>query len=260
MSLSAISGLDSLTGYFGGPPVPVENAFADPLGGIIGALGVILGLQHRARSGEGQHVDFSQQEAIMQLTAPAMMDYLLNGRVAGPIGNRNPLGAGAPHGVFPCAGADRWISIAVLTDAEWEGLIDAMGCPVWADAIEFSDAAARVRHVAALHERLAEWTAAFNDYELAARLQSVGVAAAPVLNVADLLENPHYRARGTFIEVLHPLGFKETIYGAYVKTSGWQPEIRPGPMIGQDNEHVFKELLGIADARYQQLVNEQVIF
>lgn len=196
----------------------------------------------------------------MQLTAPAMMDYLLNGRVAGPIGNRHPLGVAAPHGVFPCAGVDRWISIAVLTDAEWQGLIDAMGRPAWVDAIEFSDTAARVRHIETLHERLAAWTVSSDDYELAARLQSFGVAAAPVLNVADLLADPHYRARGTFIEVVHPLGFKETIYGAYVKTSGWQPEIRPGPMLGQDNAHVFKEVLGMPDDRYQQLINDQVIY
>ena len=86
------------------------------------------------------------------------------------------------------------------------------------------------------------------------------MAAAPVLNVADLLEDPHYRARGTFIEVQHPLGFEETIYGAYVKTSRSQVEVRPGPSIGQDNEHVFKELLGMSEERYRRLVDEQVIY
>jgi benzylsuccinate CoA-transferase BbsF subunit len=86
------------------------------------------------------------------------------------------------------------------------------------------------------------------------------VAAAPVLNVADLLHDPHYRARGTFIEVRHPLGFDETIYGAYVKTSRTEAKVRTGPIIGQDNEHVFRELLGMPEARYRQLVEEQVIY
>jgi benzylsuccinate CoA-transferase BbsF subunit len=81
-----------------------------------------------------------------------------------------------------------------------------------------------------------------------------------VLNVADLLRDPHYRARGTFIEVQHPLGFRETIYGAYVKTSRSQIEVRTGPRIGQDNEHVFKEILGIPEDRYDQLVGAQVIY
>ena len=99
--------------------------------------------------------------------------------------------------------------------------------PAWAQAPEFATPAARVENIDALHERLAEWTRAFNDYELAHLLQRHGVAAAPVLNVADLLHDPHYRARGTFIEVTHPLGFRETIYGAYVKTSRTEPDDPP---------------------------------
>ncbi|MFN8626958.1 MAG: CoA transferase [Candidatus Binatia bacterium] len=260
MSLSSVSGLDSLTGYADGQVIPMENAFADPLGGVIGALAVILALNYRDRTGEGQHVDFSQQEAVAQMIAPAFMDYVMNGRVAGPIGNRHPLRAAAPHGVFPCAGDDRWISIAVLTEEEWRGLVDAMGNPEWTQTAEFVDAARRVRHIDALHARLADWTAQFDDYTLANRLQARGVAAAPVLNVGNLLHDPHYKARRTFIEVRHPLGFKETIYGAYVKTSGFTPDIRPGPMIGRDNERVFKDLLGLTADAYRDYVERKVIF
>jgi benzylsuccinate CoA-transferase BbsF subunit len=81
-----------------------------------------------------------------------------------------------------------------------------------------------------------------------------------VLNVADLLSDPHFGARGTFLEVEHPLGFRETIYGAYVKTSGVAPPIRPGPIMGQDNEQVFKGLLGMSESEYRSLVEEEVIF
>jgi benzylsuccinate CoA-transferase BbsF subunit len=86
------------------------------------------------------------------------------------------------------------------------------------------------------------------------------VAAAPVLNVADLLDDPHYKARETFIEVDHPLGFRETIYGAYVKMSQSKPVVLPGPVIGQDNEKVFKGLLGLSDERYAKLVEDEVIY
>ena len=258
MSLSSITGLDSLTGYTGGPPMPMENAFADPLGGIIGAFAVLLALRHRDRTGEGQHIDSSQQEGMLQMVAPAYMDYLLNGRIAGPMGNRHPLGVAAPHGVFPCTGEDRWISIAVFTDTEWQGLVEAMGHPDWTR--EFADSARRRRDIDVLHEKLSQWTQRFDDYELAKRLQQLGVAAAPVLNVADLLNDPHYKARGTFIEVTHALGFKETIYGAYVKTSGTQPRVTPGPVMGRDNDHVFMELMGITEARYRALVENGVVF
>jgi benzylsuccinate CoA-transferase BbsF subunit len=260
LSLTSLTGLDSLTGYRGGPPVPVENAYSDPYNGILGAFPIIAALRHRDRTGEGQHIDYSQQEAIMHMVGPAFMDYAMNGRNAGPIGNGHPLGAAAPHGVFPCAGDDRWISIAVLTDDEWYKLKSAMDNPDWAGRAEYVHAAGRVAHAVELHASLAAWTAQFDDYELANTLQSAGVAAAPVLNVGDLLKDPHYKQRGTYIEVTHPLGFKETIYGAYVKTSRTEAAVTPGPVMGRDNEHVFKEILGLPADDYDRLVANQVIY
>jgi benzylsuccinate CoA-transferase BbsF subunit len=218
-----------------------------------------LALHHRDRSGRGQHVDYSQQEGVMQMVAPAFMDYTMNGRVAGPMGNRHPLAAAAPHGVFPCTGEDRWIAIAVFDDAEWQGLASVMGNPSWAQASEYAGAAARIENIDALEEQLAEWTRDCDSFELAERLQAAGVAATPVLNVGDLLTHPHYRARKTFVEVEHPLGFRETIYDVYAKTSGAQFDLEPGPMMGCDNERVFMQLLEIPEERYRRLVAEEVI-
>ncbi len=260
MSLTSLAGLDSITGYVGGDPIPVENAFSDPYNGIMGAFAVLVAVTYRDRTGRGQHIDYSQQEAIMQLTGPAFMDYAINGRTEGPKGNRHPVAAGAPHGVFPCAGDDRWISIAVTNDEEWQGLVAAIDEPDWAASDDFAAAADRLQHVDTLHEQLAAWVAQFDDRELAARLQEHGVAAAPVSDVSDLLSDPQFKARGTFIEVTHPLGFKETIYGAYVKNSVSKPVVRPGPQIGQDNDHVFRELLGIDEARYRKLIDDEVIY
>ncbi len=260
LSLTSLTGLDSLTGYAGGPPIPVENAYSDPYNGILGAFPVIAALRHRDRTGEGQHVDYSQQEAIMHMVGPAFMDFAMNGRNAAPIGNRHPLGAAAPHGVFPCSGEDRWISIAVLTDEEWGALVRVMGNPGWAGDPRFAGTAERAANVVDLHEKLAAWTELHDDRALAAQLQAAGVAAAPVFNVADLLNDPHYQARGTYIEVTHPLGFKETIYGAYVKTSRTEAAVEPGPVMGRDNEHVFKEILGIPADRYDELIADEIIY
>jgi benzylsuccinate CoA-transferase BbsF subunit len=260
LSLTSITGLDSLVGYRGGPPIPVENAFSDPYNGILGAFAVLTALFHRDRTGKGQHIDYSQAEAVMQMVGPAYMDYALNGRVAGPMGNAHPVAAGAPHGVFPCKGDDRWISVAVMTDEEWRGLVEAMNKPDWATVVTYATAAGRIADADAIHAQLADWTAGFDDRGLADTLQRAGVAAAPVLNVGDLLDDPHYKARETFIEVRHPLGFDETIYGKYVKCSAGTPDVQPGPVIGQDNEHVFKELLGIASDRYDRLVTDEIIY
>jgi benzylsuccinate CoA-transferase BbsF subunit len=140
------------------------------------------------------------------------------------------------------------------------GLVEAMGGPDWAVAPELATAEGRAQRIDDVHARVAAWTAAHDDRELAARLQRHGVAAAPVLNVADLLADPHYRARGTFIEVQHPLGFRETIYGAYVKTSRTEAHVRTGPCMGQDNDRVFTRLLGLSDERYRALIAGQVIY
>ncbi len=260
LSLTSTTGLDSLVGYAEGDLVPVENAYSDPYNGIFGAYAILTALAHRRRTGQGQQIDFSQQEAVMQMVGPAFMDFSLNGRIAGPLGNQHPLAAAAPHGVFPCAGDDRWISIAVEHDDEWRALVSAMGDPEWARASGLDTREGRLADIESLHARLAEWTAGFDDRALADTLQAAGVAAAPVLTIADLLEDPHYRARETFIEVDHPLGYRETIYGAYVKLSRTPAVVRPGPWIGQDNDHVFRDLLGLDEERYEALKQAQVIY
>ncbi len=260
LSLTSTTGLDSLVGYAEGDLVPVENAYSDPFNGIFGAFAIETALAHRMRTGEGQLIDFSQQEAVMQMVGPAFMDFSLNGRIAGPLGNAHPLAAAAPHGVFRCAGDDRWISLAVETDTEWRELVASMGDPAWAAAPDLATLRGRLARREWLNARLGEWTAGFDDRELANRLQAAGVAAAPVLNVADLLDDPHFRARSTFIEVDHPLGYRETIYGAYVKLSRTPAVVRPGPWIGQDNEHVFRHLLGLDETRYAELQKAQVIY
>lgn len=260
LSLASLTGMDSLTGYTDGPPIPMENAITDPYNGILGAFAILVALHHRQRTGCGQHIDYSQQEAVMHMVGPAVMDYVMNGRSATPMGNTHPLGMGAPHGVFPCVGDDRWISIAVMSEAEWSALVDAMGSPTWAEAVEFATPADRIHNIETLHQRVAEWSISWDDRELAATLQRHGVAAAPVLSVADLLGDAHYRERGTFVEVEYPLGFSETIYGAYVKLSRSEVPVRPGPVLGADNDHVFLDLLGLSPDRYEALVEDRVIY
>jgi benzylsuccinate CoA-transferase BbsF subunit len=95
---------------------------------------------------------------------------------------------------------------------------------------------------------------------LVERLQARGVAATPLLDIVDLSDDPHFRARGTFVELENPQGFRETVYAPYVKMSRSHPVARPGPMIGQDNERILKGLIGLSDARYAELVEQQVIY
>lgn len=260
LSLTSLTGLDSLVGYKGGPPIPVENAYSDPFAGIFGAFAILTALHNRRRTGQGQHIDFSQQEAVMQMVGPAYMDYLFNGRSGAPKGNEHPSAAMAPHGVFPCRGDDRWVAIAVASDAEWTALIEIMDRPDWACDPALATTAGRLQAIGQIHAAIGAWTCDFEAHALAERLQQAGVAATPVLRVSDLLDDPHYRARGTFIEVTHPLGFRETIYGPYVKMSRTPATVRPGPAMGQDNDHAFLEILKLPAAEYQRLKDSRVIY
>ena len=135
-----------------------------------------------------------------------------------------------------------------------------MGNPEWAGAAAFGTHSERVQNIEALHEKIGAWTADQDDRQLAATLQQHGVAGTPVLNVGDLLNDPHWKARGTFVECEHPLGFKETIYGGYVKMSKTGAAVDPGPVIGRDNERVFKGLLGLDEESYRGLVDAEVIY
>lgn len=261
LSLTSLTGLDSLVGYKGESPIPVENAFSDPYAGIFGAFAIIVALNHRRHSGQGQHIEFSQQEAVMQMVGPAYMDYLFNGRSGAPKGNEHPTAAAAPHGVFRCSGEDRWIAIAAEDDAQWRALVRAMGEPDWARAPQYDTLAGRLAAIDRLHAEIGAWTCTHERHALAQRLQDAGVAATPVLDVGDLLDDPQYRARGTYVEVEHPLGFRETIYGRYVKMSrAADAPVQTGPTLGRDNDHAFREILRLPEDEYRRLKDSRVIY
>ncbi|MCH7745843.1 MAG: CoA transferase, partial [Chloroflexi bacterium] len=186
-TLEALSGIAGLTGHADGPPVFQSNAYGDPVSGIGGAIGLLMALVHRRRTGEGQHIEMAHQELIVQHTAQSLMDYVMNGRVQERRGNRHPWMA--PHGVYPCAGEDNWIAIAVASDQEWHALCEALGRPEIAADARFEDALSRWHHQDELDEIISGWTAQWEKAELAERLQGVGVAAEPVNSAKEVLED-----------------------------------------------------------------------
>jgi len=258
-ALASLTGLDSLTGYGPGDVIPFEQPMADAHNAMLGTFAVLAALEQRRRTGEGQWIELSQQEGLSHLIAPAWLDFMLNGRVGGPLGNRHPLGQAAPHGVFPVAGSDQWIAIVVEDDAEWRALADGIDAP-WARADAYATRAGRVAQQDALQAKLADWTRPQDGRALCAALQARGVAATPVLDMPSLSSDPHFAARGTFAELMNPQGFRETVYAPYVKMSRSRTTARPGPMLGQDNERVLKGWLGLSDARYAELEAKQVIY
>jgi crotonobetainyl-CoA:carnitine CoA-transferase CaiB-like acyl-CoA transferase len=248
---SAWSGFYEVAGWPDRNPAGPWGAYTDFIGARYNAIAVLAALEHRKRTGEGQHIDLSQAEASIHFLAPALLDYQVNGRIAGRTGNRDP--RMAPHGVYPVLGEDRWIAIAVGDDAQWQALCQVLGGSPWGRDLD--GAATRRARAELLDAELARRTAGWSGPELEARLHAAGVPAALVLNGEEVARDPQLAARGHFIEIPHPEGGTTAIEGprALLSESPGIPA-REVPTLGRDNQRVLREILGYDDARVAEIV------
>jgi len=256
--LTAMSGFDSMVGYEDGKVLGLQHGLADPNGGLFAALAVLVALWHHQRTGEGQFIDLSQMESVSILLGEAIMDYVMNGRVMKPQGNRSS--RMAPHGIYPCQGEDKWVSVAVESEEEWRGLLRAMGEPQWAQDPRFADRYQRLSHQEELDVHVAEWTRQYTHEEVTTILQREGVAAAPLLDVSERLVHPLYEARGANVWIDHPILGGEVIYGIPWRMSDTPGEIRRrAPLMGEHNEYVLGDLLGLSRGQIEELEREGVL-
>ena len=196
-NFEALCGLTSLRGYADGDPsLTTAVYYMDAASGAAGALAALVALRRRDAVGAGEQVELAQGENMLHLIGEYLIDAGRTGRTFDPPGNRHL--TYAPQGAYPCIGDDRWAVLSVDTDAAWSGLRRAMGSPAWAADDRFSTAAGRRRHGDELDERIAAWTSTLDRWEVTDRCQAEGVAAGPVLDEADLVDDPHLRARGFF--------------------------------------------------------------
>ena len=251
------SGVGLTSGYAGGPPGEYVN-WPDLISAHWLVFAVLYALIHRERTGEGQYLDLSANESLTSLVGDLVLDAALNGRSAEPRGNREP--TMAPHAVYRCAGDYEWVSIAVATDGEWQALCEAMGRPELAEDPRFAGVLERLEHEQELDALIGEWTSAQPPGDLAARLQAAGVAAAPVLNGKQLLEDEHLAAQGRWVEVEHAILGKK-----WVMTSPWSLSDTPATvrhaakLQGSGERYVYGELLGLSDEQIKELVHDNVI-
>ncbi len=256
--IAALSGMDSLVGYAGERVLGMQQPYADANGGLHAAFAILVALWHRRRTGRGQFIDLAQLEAAVAVMGEALMETAMSGRIPATQGNDYP--GFAPHGHYPCRDEDTWVAIAVRSDEEWQALCVALGAGPLAADQRFRGGADRWRHRRDLDRALGEWTRRFSPYEATVRLGRAGVAAAPLLGPVELLADPHFRARGSFVEVEHPVLGKEVIYGAAWTMSRTPPGVeRPAPLLGEHNDQVFGRLLGLAPEEIRRLAEEDVI-
>ncbi len=255
---SCFSGQANLTGYADGVPNTLTSD-CDARAGTTAAFAVLMALNIRQRTGQGQFIDLSSSEALNMLIGDQMMDYSMNGRSPMRTGNHDAIMA--PHNCYRCKGHDAWISIAVANDQEWEALCRVMGSPEWTKEEAFSSAYSRWQNQDRLDRLMEEWTINYRYQELMELLQEAGVAAMPSFKAKDLFTNPHLIAREAITEVTHPvLGTRKTIAPPWKLSETPARISRPAPLLGEHNEYVFGELLGMSTKEQEQLKLEEVIF
>lgn len=259
-TLQALSGYTLLMRHPGGEPAGWGYSYADMAGGYSGALAVLMALWHRKRTGEGQFVDLSQFETISSVVGPALLDILVNKNTIAPFGNRSQEAPAAPHGVYRCAGEDRWCAITVFTDEEWQAFGKVLGAPAWTKDARFATLTERVAHQDELDRHVEAWTRRRSPEEVMTLLQQAGVPAGVVANGEDLDRDPQLQARGYWARVRTPEGDDVVLDGTPIKLSATPGYVAaPGPLLAEHTEAVLRRLLGYADDRIAQLKAERVI-
>ena len=257
-TLEMLSGSAMLTGYPDSPPLHSGNYYPDPAAGMLAAGLVVAALQHRRQTGQGLFIDLSQRELGTHLIGDAFMDYSMNKRLPPRIGNRHP--SMAPHGCYRCKGEDMWIAISVGSDSEWRALCDIMGKPELAEDERFGDIVSRYNNQGEVDGIIEAWTVEQDHYEAMRVLQDAGIAAGAVLTAPELLADPHLNQRGFFEVVTHPEAGTFPLRGMIFNLSKTPGSIRkPAPCLGEHNEYVLGQLLGMSKEEISRLAEEEVI-
>ena len=263
-SIGALSGLDSTMGYEPaegehGRPLGLKHAYADLCGALHAIFAIVSALHQREQTGQGQYIDVSMLRATVATMGVGLMEHELTGRIPGPRGNYDPVMA--PYGNYPCQGEDQWVSIAVRTEEEWRGLVDAMGNPEWTRETAFASRYDRLSHRRELDLRISEWTCERTAWEATELLQAHAVAAFPVLDAEGRLFDPHFRERGLYTDIEHPALGSEPVFNLMWQLSRNPPRIqRHAPLLGEHNREVFCGLLGLDETEVSRLEDEQVIW
>ena len=253
----AWGGLGAMSGYGDGPPVEMRHVM-DHTAGMHSAMAVVAALHQRRRTGQAQHIDLAAREISSAMIGDALVQ-ASRGETPARTGNGDL--AMAPHGVYTTSVPDRWLTIAVRNDQEWQALVGVIGKGGAATDPRFATVEARRRHQPELDALLDQWLADRDADATAERLQQAGVAAHVSWNMQDIADDPHLRARGAVVEVSDPNIPHRPVVGAPARFTKTQDVgiRRLTPALGQDEDYVFGELLGLSSAQRADLEEREVI-
>lgn len=246
MTIGAVTGMMSLTGYAGGPPIGPGTHFPDHAANPYhAAFAVLAALRHRRRTGRGMKIDLAQVESTINTVGIPVLEHALTGQEPERTGNRSA--SHAPHNVFRCRGEDAWCAVTVLCDAQWHALAAIIGAP---DDPDLATAAGRLRRVDEVEAAVSRWTASRDAPEAMRALQAAGVPAGVVSDSRTLMQDDEQlRHRGYFQHLDHP----ELGVAAYTsppfRLDGERVELSRPPLLGEHTDEVLAGMLGYSADR-----------
>jgi crotonobetainyl-CoA:carnitine CoA-transferase CaiB-like acyl-CoA transferase len=273
---AALSGFYNITGWPDREPAGPYGAYSDFINPPNALTAIVAALEYRRRTSEGQHLDLSQYECGAHYLAPAVLDFLVNNRILERKGNQHV--EYAPHGVYPCqeagissAGSEparseaarsggHWCAIAVTSERDWGALCGVIGNPPWVQDARFSTLAGRKENEEDLNRLLGEWTIQHGAHEVMRLLQESGVPAGVVQSQSDLWVDPQLEQRGFFQWLDHPECGPMPYDGFQFQLSDSPGKMRmPHALIGEHNELILKDFMGLSDDEVADLVIEEVL-
>jgi crotonobetainyl-CoA:carnitine CoA-transferase CaiB-like acyl-CoA transferase len=254
---AALGGFYSVTGWPDRDPPMIYGAYTDFVAHHFASAALVAALDHRERTGEGQHIDLSQLEASLHFLAPQILDYTVNGQVPGRQGNRDE--DAAPHNAYPCLGEDRWCVIACENEAQWEALGRVMGDPGWCRDPRFASLSGRKAHEDELDRLISAFTVLREPFALMRELQSAGVPAGVVQSCADLHRDPQLAARGALAWLDHPEMGRSPYEAWPFRILDCPGTLRPAPRLGADTEDVLGGILGLSADEISRLKEEEIL-
>jgi crotonobetainyl-CoA:carnitine CoA-transferase CaiB-like acyl-CoA transferase len=258
--VESFDGSSFANGYPGGEPATVgPSPWTDATQAMHGAFAIMAALYHRNLTGEGQYIDAAMIEGSANFLGELVMGYVMNGKLGERVGNRDAIMA--PHGCYPCADQDEWITLAISNQKEWLIFCNLLGNPEWTKREEFGNELSRWKNQAELDKYVEIWTRKYHPYELTALLQNAGIMAGPSLTTKQMTEDLHMKERGYFVQVEHPVMGKISTAGIPWKTSdNLKGNYSYPPLLGEHNDYVFGQLLGLSKEELAKLREEKVFY
>ncbi len=257
MTIEQVSGLAWMTGYEDLPLV-VRGA-CDPIGGMHAVFALLMALEDRKRTGEGQLVELPLLEVALNVAAESVIEESAYGVLLSRAGNRGPVSA--PQGLYPCADPDEYLALAVATDEQWRALRQVLGDPEWARDPVYDDAAGRRAGHDALDEGIATWLASRKRSDAEGALLAAGIPAQAVINAHYVMPNPQLEHRRFYQTMEHPVTGETRYPGLPMRFSalGHALHRSPPPTLGQHNDEILAGELGLSKEELDALREEKII-